>query len=156
MAINITSPVTGTAQTGLTSPTYTVTPDVAPPGNPGEQVAVTALGGTQTGVTAHSIASPFTTNITRPANPRTLGFPNPVTGVVTNIPMNTFKVITRKGVIPLAGQPAKTMIVTTTIECPAGADLADNLSIRACLSMHFGVIVQQSAGIGDLVINAVL
>lgn len=156
MAINITSPVTGAAQTGLTSPTYTVTPDVAPPGNPGEQVAVTALGGTQPGVLAHSIASPFTTNVTRPANPRILGTPHPVTGVVSSIPMNVFKVITRKGVIPLAGQPSKTMLVTTTIEVPAGADLADNLSVRAALSMHFGVIAQQSAGIGDLAINAIL
>lgn len=156
MAIAISSPITGSAQTGLTSPTYTATGDVAPPGNPGEQVAITALGGTQTGVNAHSIASPFTINFTRPANPRVLGNPNPVTGVVGQVPMNTFKVITRKGVTPLAGQPIKVMNITTTIDVPAGADLADPLSIRAALSAHVGAVTQQSAGLGDLLINGVL
>lgn len=156
MSINITSPITGTAQTGLTSPTYTVTPDVAPPGNPGEQVAVTALGGTQTGVTAHSVASPFTLNFTRPASPRVLGMPNAVTGVVSQVPMNTYKVITRKGVLPLAGQPFRVMNITTTIDVPAGSDTADVNNVRAALSAHAGAIVQQSPGLGDLLINGVL
>lgn len=44
------SPLTGASQSDLTSPTYTLTSDVAPNSN-GEQAAVTALGGTQTGVT---------------------------------------------------------------------------------------------------------
>lgn len=156
MAIAISSPITGSAQTGLTSPTYTATNDVAPPGNPGEQVAITALGGTQTGVLAHSVASPFTMNFTRPASPRVLGNPNPVTGIVAQVPMNTYKVITRKGVIPLAGQPTKVMNITTTVDVPAGSDLADPLSIRAALSAHIGGLTQQSAGLGDLLINGVL
>lgn len=156
MTISHTSPITGTAQTGLTSPTFTTTPDNAPPGNPGEQVAVTALGGTQPSVLAHSLASPFTINITRPANPRTLGNPNPVTGIVGSVPMNVYKVITRKGVIPLAGQPSKTLIVETTISVPAGADLADPNSVRSALSAHIGCLNQQSAGLGDVLINAVL
>lgn len=156
MTINVTSPITGAAQTGLTSPTFTVTFDVAPPGNPGEQVAVTALGGTQTGVTAHSVASPFTINFTRPASPRVLGNPNPVTGIVSNVPMNTYKVITRKGVLPLAGQPFKVMNITTTIDVPAGADTADAANIRAALSAHLGALAQQSAGLGDLTINGIL
>lgn len=156
MSITITSPVTGAAQTGLTSPTFTVTPDVAPPGNPGEQVAVTALGGTQTGVTTHSVSSPFTHNFTRPASPRVLGNPNPVTGIVSQVPMNSYKLITRKGVTPLAGQPIKVMQVTTIIDCPAGSDLADSSNVRAAISAHFGLISQQSAGFGDLVINGIL
>lgn len=156
MSIAISSPITGAVQTGLTSPTYTVTPDVAPPGNPGEQVAVTALGGTQTGVASHSVSSPFTMNFTRPASPRVLGNPNPTTGIVGQVPMNTYKVITRKGVTPLAGQPIKVMNITTTIDVPAGSDLADPLSIKAALSAHVGALTQQSAGLGDLLINGVL
>lgn len=156
MAIAISSPITGAAQTGFTSPTYTVTNDVAPPGNPGEQVAVTALGGTQAGVTAHSVASPFTINFTRPAVPKILGNPNPVTGVVSQVPNNTYKIITRKGVTPLAGQPFKVMNITTTIDVPAGADVADPANIRAALSAHFGAVAQQSAGVGDLAINGIL
>lgn len=156
MAITITSPVTGAAQTGLTSPTYTVVADTAPPGNPGRQVAVTALGGTQTGVTAHAVSSPFTGNITRPASPKVLGSPNPVTGVIANVPMNTYKVITRKGVIPLAGQPVKVMSAITIVDVPAGADTADAANIRACLSFHFGLVAQQSAGFGDTTISGIL
>ena len=73
---NPTSPVTGAAQTGLTTPTYTFVADVAPDAN-GKQVAVTALGGTQVGVTPHSVASPFTGTFVRPKSFKALGQPNP-------------------------------------------------------------------------------
>ena len=60
MAISLTSPITGAAVTGLTSPTYTVAVDT-PPNTWSKQWAVTALGGTQTGVDTSSSASrPFT------------------------------------------------------------------------------------------------
>jgi len=154
--INVTSPVTGSAQTGLTSPTYTVVTDTAPPGNPGKQTATTSLGGTQTGVTTHSVASPFTSNFTRPATLRVLGQPNPVTGVVSLIPKNIYKLITRKGVLPLAGQAYQTMIIETVMNVPAGSDLADPQNIRAGLSCHIGLLSQQSAGLGDLLCNGVL
>lgn len=156
MSITVTSPITGSAQTGLTSPTYTLTGDTAPPGNPGEQNAVTALGGTQPGVTTHSVASPFTINFTRPAVLRILGNPNPVTGVVVSVPTNSYKVITRKGVLPLAGQPFKVMNITTTIDVPAGADVADPANVRAAISAHIGALTQQSAGLGDTTVTGLL
>lgn len=156
MSISWSSPITGQAQTGLTTPTYTTITDTAPAGNPGKQVAVSGLGGTQTGVNTHSVAIPFTLNFTRPSNLRVLGIPNPVTGVIASVPRNSYKLITRKGVLPLAGQPYATMVVTTTIDVPAGADSADAANVRAALSAHFGALVQQSAGFGDLTINGVL
>lgn len=156
MSISVTSPITGAAQTGFTSPTYTVITDNAPSGTLGKQVAVSALGGTQAGVTTHSVASPFTVNFTRPSNLRILGNPNPVTGVVTFVPTNIYKVITRKGVTPLAGQPIKVMTGITSYEVPAGADTADAPNVRACVSCHIGAQNQQSAGMGDLFINGVL
>lgn len=156
MAVTYPSPITGAAQTGFTSPTYTGTADTAPPGNPGKQIAITSLGGTQTGVTVHSVASPFTINVTRPASPKVLGNPNPVTGIVSNVPMNSTKVITRKGVTPLAGQPIKVANITTTMDIPAGSDLADPANIRAALSAHFGVTWALAPGLGDTTINAVL
>lgn len=155
MAVSLTSPVTGSAQTGLTSPTYTLSVDTAPDSN-GKQWAVTALGGTQTGVSAHSVASPFTVTFWRPKVLRSLGNPNPVTGVIANVPKNTYKLITRKGVTPLAGQPTQVMVITTTVDVPAGADLADSEDIRAALSAHFGSLTQASAGIGDTTINGVM
>lgn len=156
MAIAISSPITGAAQTGFTTPAFVVTPDTAPPGNPGEQVAVTSGTGTMVGVTFHSIASPFTINFTRPANPRTLGSPNPVTGVVSNIPKNSFVVVTRKGMLPLAGQPFQVGILRTEGQIPAGCDTADAPNVRALYSAHIGALNQQSAGMGDMAINGIL
>lgn len=156
MSITWTTPITGQAQTGFTAPTYTTVTDTAPSGNPGKQVAVTAIGGTQAGVTVHSVASPFTLNFTRPSNLKVLGSPNPVTGVVTQIPSNTYKLIVRKGVTPLAGQAIKVMNVTLSCDVPAGSDTADAPNVRAALSAAFGALVQQSAGFGDLAINGVL
>jgi hypothetical protein len=155
MAVNPSSPITGAAQTGLTDPTYTIVSDTAPDTN-GKQYAITDLGGTQTGVLAHSVASPFTLTFWRPKVLRVLGNPNPVTGVVANVPMNTYKLITRKGVIPLAGQPSRVAVITTTIDVPAGSDLADSEDIRAALSCHFGALSQVSAGIGDTVMTGVM
>lgn len=156
MSITVTSPVTGAAQTGFTTPTYTVAADTAPPGNPGKQVVVTALGGTQVGVTTHSVAAPFSGNFTRPANLRTLGVPNPVTGVVTAVPTNTYKCIVRKGVLPLAGQAYKNAVFTANCDVPAGSDLADPANVRAAFSFFIGLLNQQSAGFGDMAINGVL
>lgn len=155
MAWSLASPVTGAAQTGLTSPTYTHVPDLAPDSN-GKQVAVTALGGTQTGVTAHSVASPFTTTFYRPKTLVGLGKPNPVTGLITSIPRNVYGAVTRKGVTPLAGQPIIPAVFRTTCEVPAGADLADPANIRAGLSMHLGSLWAQSAGVGDTLVSGVI
>lgn len=155
MAINLTTPVTGGAQTGLTSPTYTITADVAP-NSASRQYAVTALGGTQTGVTISSVSAPFTVTAERPASFRQIGQPNPVTGVVSNIPRNKYVVRTRKGVIPLAGQNPQVMLVETIIHIPAGSDTADPLSVRAALSLHLGALAQASAGIGDTVTSGIL
>lgn len=154
MSINITTPVTGGAQTGFTSPTYTVTADVAPDIN-GKQVAVTALGGTQTGVTLHSVASPFTGTVVRPKQLRVLGVPSG-NGYISSVPTNTYKVITRKGVTPAVNQPARIMPIMTTIDVPAGADTYDSANVRAAIALHIGLLNQLSAGLGDTVVNGLL
>lgn len=155
MAFSLTSPVTGLAQTGLTSPTYTLVSDFCP--SPlGRQWAVSALGGTQTGVTIHSQSSPFTITCYRPAQFKQLGKANPVTGAIANFPRNVFKVVGRKGVLPLAGQAYQTMVATLTMECVSGADTADPANVRALLSLLFGAASQQSAGIGDMLVTGVM
>lgn len=155
MSWSLSSPITGAAQTGFTSPTYTHIADVAPDVN-GKQVAVSALGGTQAGVTAHSVASPFTITFVRPKVFRVLGKPNPTTGLIKDVPRNTYKTITRKGVLPLTGQPYANMQITTIIEVPAGSDTTDPANIRAALSAHIGALSQQSAGVGDTTISGVI
>lgn len=155
MAFAPTTPITGGAQTGLTAPTYTIAADT-PPSSNGKQYAVTALGGTQVGVTLHSVAAPFTLSMFRPLNFKYLSPVNPVTGVLRGVPLNSYKVITRKGVLPLAGQAFKNGVVTTTIDVPAGADVADPANLRAMLSAHIGLLTQISAGIGDTAVNGLL
>ena len=154
MSISLSSPITGQAQTGFTSPTYTIVVDVAPDVN-GKQWAVSAIGGTQAGVIVHAVSAPFTISAWKPKTNKVLGTPNPVTGVIGSVGRNVYKVITRKGVTPLTGQPSQTMLITTTIEVPAGSDTADAPNVRAALSAHFGSLVQQSAGVGDTVISGV-
>lgn len=153
MTVAFSSPITGQAQTGLTSPTYTNVTMAGPDANV-KQVAVTALGGTQTGVDVHSVSRPFTIAFWWPKILKVLPSLNSV-GQLPSVPMNIYKVITRKGVTPLAGQPSKTMLITTEIAVPAGADTADAANVRAALSAHFGAAVQQSAGIGDTSVSGV-
>lgn len=155
MTINVTSPVTGAAQTGFTSPTYTLTPDTPPDVN-GKQWAVTAIGGTQSGVLLHSVAAPFTISCFRPKTLQGLGKPNPVTGVISNVPNNSYKIIVRKGVLPLAGQPYRNAILTLVMDIPAGSDLADPSNLRAALSLLIGSAWQQAAGVGDTSVSGLL
>lgn len=154
MSMSLTSPVTGGAQTGFTSPTYTTVADVAPDVN-GKQSAVTAVGGTQTGVTVHSVASPFTVTFIRPKTFKVLGKTNPVTGLLPSVPKNPYRVIVRKGVTPLAGQPFSVAICDLTISVPAGSDTADPANVRAMLSLLIGALNQLSAGIGDTAVSGI-
>jgi hypothetical protein len=155
MSFTPTSPVTGGPQTGFTSPTYTLTVDT-PPAINAKQYAVTAIGGTQAGVDAHSVSRPFTITQFKPSAPKVLGKPNPTTGVISDVPNNVYTTLTRKGVTPLAGQNSRIAQAKTELVVPAGSDVADPSNLRAMLSAHFGAIWQQSGGIGDLVISGIL
>lgn len=141
MAFNPTSPVTGATSSVLTSPTYTHSADTAPTAQ-GKQIVVTALGGTQTGVIAHSVSSPFTATMFRPAVMKTLKAVNPATGALPKVGKNEYTVLTRKGVLPLAGQPAEIFPIKTLLSVPAGADVADPISVAAAISFHIGLLSQ--------------
>jgi len=155
MTISLTSPVTGSAQTGLTSPTYTVVADQGP--NPfSKQWAVTALGGTQTSVDVHGASKPFTITFAKPAQLRTAPQPNPVTGVMGSAPRNTYSVYVRKGVTPGVSQTPQVMVLRCDLSVVAGADLVDPEDIRAGLSLLIGSLTQQSAGLGDTLITNLL
>lgn len=124
--------------TGLTSPTYTLTPD-QPPDTNAKQFFVSALGGTQTGVTTHSTSSPFLVTQMKPKVPRVLGTPNPSTGVIPNIPYNKWKTKFTKGVIPALNQAALPAMVEVIISIPAGAELFDAPNVRALISFANGI-----------------
>lgn len=149
--MSVTSPVTGAAQTGLTSPTYTLASATAPDVN-GRQYNVTALGGTQTGVDISSASKPFTITGWWPKLLQTLTYVTG-SGKTVKVPMNVYKWVTRKGVLVNAELPPITMVITTTVEAPAGADVADPANVKAAQSLHFGAVYQASAGTGDTVIS---
>jgi len=155
MAFAPTTPITGSTQAGLTTPTYTIAADSNPDVN-GKQFYVSALGGTQTGVLAHSVAAPFTLSCFRPKTLKVLAPVNPVTGVLRAVPSNDYKVITRKGLLPLVGQSYKTGIIKTELAIPAGADLADPLSVRAMISAHIGLLTQISDALGSTVLTGTI
>ncbi len=148
MSIALTA-ITGTAQTGLTSPGYTVTADQAPDVN-AKQWYVSALTGTQTGVRVHTAADPFTISFWRNKVTKLLGQLG-LNGRYSEYPRNTYKCVTRKGLIVALNQPPIACIIRTEIECPAGAEAYDAANMRAALSAHFGALSQQSAGFGDTV-----
>lgn len=157
MSFTLSSPVNGGAQTGFTSPTYTIQADTAPT-SAGKQYAVNAKGGTQPAAvdSASSPSRPFTITLQRPQVLRALSPVDPVTGVLRSVPRNTYKIIVRKGVTPLAGQSPVVMNITTTLDVPAGADLADPDNVRAGLSLLIGALNQISASIGDTLNTGVI
>jgi len=151
----LSSPVTGQTQTGLTSPTYTITADMAPDSN-GQQYAVTALGGTQTGVVANNVSSPFTLTYWKPKFARLRGRIGANGYSVINNPVNTYKLVTRKGVVVMSTAPAEEMTISTVVNVPAGSEGTDPLSVRACFSAHIGALDQSSAAFGTLAVTGVM
>lgn len=154
MAVGINSPLTGAAVSGLTTPTYTFAVDSAPNLN-GKQFAVTALGGTQTGVNTHSVSKPFTCTWFRPAVLKQLPQANPVTGIIKEVPVNQWKLVTRKGALAAADTPT-VMRMTTIIEIGAGAETFSINEMRAMESAHIGALWQQASGLSDTTFNNLL
>lgn len=150
MALNPTSPVTGAAVTGLTSPTYTFTEDQAPDGNT-RKFIITALGGTQTGVEIHTVSSPFYLLIQRPATMKPLGRVNPNSGIASQFPVNTYRIRFYKGATV---QPAVNMegilVFDCTLRVPAGFD-NDAEEAKALLSFVGGFFNANASGLYDLI-----
>lgn len=147
--------ITGATVTGLTSPTYTVAADVGP--SPlTKQFVVTALGGTQTDVSVHSVASPFLISFTRPSAFKPLSIVNPTTGRLQSVPRNVWKMVVLKGATPLAGQASATIIARMEFAIPAGVDSADPNEVRALMSFLAGILSNQASGIAASFIDGVI
>jgi hypothetical protein len=81
---------------------------------------------------------------------------DPLTGVLRSVPKNSYKILVRKGVTPLAGQAAQLLLATLTLDVPAGSDIADAANVRAALSLLVGSINSISASIGDTIVSGVI
>lgn len=154
MAFNPTSPVTGKAISGLTSPTYTLTADTPPSPN-ARQFIVSALGGTQTGVVAHGLSNQFTLTAFKPANVKTLPALGS-NGILRAFPRNAFEFLFRKHVGVLANQPLQMAMVRTIVSLPAGADVYDLVELKALWSCYTGVMGDNAQALFDTLSQNVL
>jgi len=146
--------ITGSAQTGLTSPTYTWVSDV-PPDARSRQWAITALGGTQTNVRTHTAGDPFTVTIRREPY-KALPAANPVNGSRGNVPLNRIEILARKGVYIDSDNTIRVMNLRFIAEIPAGAESSDSVNIRAAVSNMLGVLAEESADYGDTVVTGLI
>lgn len=144
------SNITGGAQTGFTTPGYTVSADNNP-GNNGKQWIVSAITGTQTGVTAHSAADPFTIAFFKPLAYKVAAFVS--TTIFRKPPRNTYKCIVRKGVLVNSNFPKDIAIAQVVIDVPAGSESLDAANLRALMSSLCGALSQVSSGFGDTLIQ---
>lgn len=148
------SSTTGGAQTGFTSPTFTLVDDTAPVVN-AKQKTISALGGTQGSAVANSASIPFTSTFYKPATVKPLPPANPNTGFRGSIPNNQYKWIVRKGGFAASGVPV-VAIARLTIDIPAGMDSYNPDDVRALCSYLVGQLNEESADLGDTCISGVL
>jgi len=148
------SSIAGSAYTGVASPTFGLVADT-PPAQNAVQWAVSTLGGTQTGVTANSVSSPFTVSWWKPAVIRPLPPANAISGLRGTVPNNQYKLIIRKGGNSASGVP---VIATCRItwDIPAGMDNYESAQVLAMQSFLEGLFVEEAGGVGQTLISGLL
>lgn len=157
MTFVLSGAITGAAQTGFTSPTYTVTADT-PPDNTSKQWIVSALGGTQTSVNAHTINNPFTIRVKRTSLLKTLGQAvlNGITGQYSRVPYNPWDILTRKGAALSSAGQVVVNTMRTGLNIAAGTETYASAEVRAMISFHIGALNANSAGIGDMAVTGIM
>jgi len=141
--------VTGCPITGLTNPTYTLSSDVAPMQHQVQRI-VSALGGTQTGVVPHSLASPFTLTIMKEKVPVVVRNPS-ATGFYSVVPYNKFAILTRKGVMVSAVNPAYPSPLLLQWRVPANSENYDKVELCSQLSFTAGLLYNNPDAVMTLV-----
>lgn len=149
--------ITGATVSGLTTPTYTLSLDQAPD-TFSKQFIVSALGGTQTNVTAHSASSPFTVTAKRPKKLQSLRAANPATGLLPSgsVPKNTYSLIIRKGAAPLVNNAPEVNICRIEFSIAAGCEAYQSEQIRALASIAGGILSNQISGLSDTTIQGTI
>jgi hypothetical protein len=155
MTISFDGGITGGTQTGLTSPTYTSVADTSAPNPRMKQHAVTALGGTQTGVRTSTVGDPFLYHWLPPVALKGVPAANPVTGKYPTVPFNVHQLYIRKGMLFASGQPAIPGWCDVKFGIPAGAESADAPNVRAMVSLLVGLLNEISSGLGDTLVTGI-
>lgn len=146
MPIDLSTTLTGVVLNGFTAPTYLLAADQAPAQN-ARQAYVSTLGGTQTGVTAHSVSDPFTFTVYRPKNVVLPPRPNPISGTVGNAGYNVIRTLVRKGTKPLVGQNAQVSTIDIKASIIAGAEVYDLANVAALYSATAAYCTREAANL---------
>jgi hypothetical protein len=157
MTFVVSGAIAGAAITAFTAPTYTFSVDTAPDLR-SKQYAMTAIGGTQTGVLTHTVNNPATITFRRPSLLKTLkdAFLNGVTGQFSKVPMNEYTMLSRKGMLVAANNQPQIGDIRVTHRIPAGSETFDAANVKALISMTYGVLANQSSGIADTVTTGIM
>lgn len=143
--MDITSPVTGSAQPDLTSPTYTLSTDT-PPNLNSRQWYVSALGGTQTDVSVHSASAPFTVTLIRPSALKTASASVlAALGLVSNVPKNKYSILIRKAADINVGGGMGLATARLDLEIPVESPDSNQNQLEAMFSIFGGVFDQVAA-----------
>jgi len=148
------SSITGATVTGLTSPTYTLAADLAPDSN-SRQYYVSAVGGTQTNVRAHTAGDPFMAVVRRTPY-RSRPNANPINGAYPNVPMNKIEILARKGLFIDSNETVRNGNLRLVAELPAGSALNDAVNIKALVSFLIGLLTEESDDYADSLIKGVV
>jgi hypothetical protein len=148
------SSTTGGAQTGVTSPTFTLATDTPPAINATKKV-VTAYSGAGLTVSTNTASKPFDETFFKPAVLRALPAANPITGSRGQIPNNQYKLVIRKGGLAEAGVPC-TMVIRVTLDVPAGMETYNPDEVRAAISFLVGLLNEESADLSETILTGTL
>lgn len=140
--------VTGAPNTGLTTPTYTLSLDKAPT-YLGIQHAVTSLGGTQTGVSTNSPLLPFTVNLIRPASLKQLAAIRTGSNQLLSNNRNKWRMVFRKGCLLAASPVYGQANVGIDFDLPAGMEVTASPELRALMSLIGGILNSNAVGLTD-------
>lgn len=140
--MDFTSPVTGMPVTGLTSPTYTLTSDTPLESNQ-KAWYVSALGGTQTGVSVHSVDKPFQVYISRPKTIKLAdGTSTTAVFMLTNVAKNVYKLGVREYTSLNNGGGGGVAEAVVEFRIPIGSPEYDAVRLKALLSLFGGLVSQ--------------
>lgn len=129
MAITLAGPTTAITTSQLTAATYSFTADMANDLRSKAYVMTTA-GGTQTGVTTHSVDAPKKVIFKKPAVFQQASQYNTTTGRYGKVPKNTTRII-GLGSAKVAANQWETIPITIDIGIPAGSVTYDRANVEA-------------------------
>lgn len=141
MSINLAGPTAAITTNSLTAATYTFVADMAPDSRT-KAFVVSALGGTQTGVQAHSVDAPKQFLIRKPAQFLQPSAYNVTTGRYGKVPKNVTKCMFR-GSAKVAANQWESVPITFEIGAPAGAASYDRANLEASIAASIAALWDQ-------------